>query len=252
MLGHCRRWKYARDDDGSYARLVQEQGEDVAAVLWLPGGTLMVSGLSTSAEALVVEDLQRRGAWPNRVFGPGPDGARWTQHLAAHHAKPAGVIRRHRVFVADAVRAPDGPPGTLRRTAAGDVPVVTAWSRAFAAEAMGGGEDAFVRFMAARLEEGDVHLWCDAQDRPACLVGVAAHSEHGARVGPVYTPPGQRGQGHAARATAALTQRLLDGGKRFACLFTDLANPVSNRLYPRIGYRPVDDVVEVGVLPGSA
>jgi predicted GNAT family acetyltransferase len=27
-------------------------------------------------------------------------------------------------------------------------------------------------------------------------------------------------------------------------LFTDLANPVTNRIYPRIGYRPLDDYLE--------
>ena len=42
--------------------------------------------------------------------------------------------------------------------------------------------------------------------------------------------------------TAALTQQLLDGGRRFCFLFTDLANPTSNSIYQRIGYRPVSDV----------
>ena len=35
---------------------------------------------------------------------------------------------------------------------------------------------------------------------------------------------------------------LLDGGRRFCFLFTDLANPTSNSIYQRIGYRPVTDV----------
>jgi predicted GNAT family acetyltransferase len=39
-----------------------------------------------------------------------------------------------------------------------------------------------------------------------------------------------------------LTQQLLDGGRRFCFLFTDLANPTSNSIYQRIGYRPVSDV----------
>jgi predicted GNAT family acetyltransferase len=31
-------------------------------------------------------------------------------------------------------------------------------------------------------------------------------------------------------------------------LFTDLANPVSNSIYPRIGYRPVHDALELAFL----
>jgi len=62
-------------------------------------------------------------------------------------------------------------------------------------------------------------------------------------VAPVYTPPEHRGRGYAAAATAAVTRRLLDAGTREVLLFTDLANPTSNRLYRRLGYRPVEEVV---------
>lgn len=29
------------------------------------------------------------------------------------------------------------------------------------------------------------------------------------------------------------------------CCFTDLANPVSNVIYPRLGFRPLQDAVEI-------
>jgi predicted GNAT family acetyltransferase len=60
----------------------------------------------------------------------------------------------------------------------------------------------------------------------------------------VYTPPELRGRGYASALTAALTGTLLDGGRRCCFLFTDLANPTSNRLYERIGYERVADVDE--------
>ena len=63
------------------------------------------------------------------------------------------------------------------------------------------------------------------------------------RIGPVYTPPERRGRGYASAATAALSQRLLDAGAEEVLLYTDLANPVSNSIYQRIGYRPVEDRV---------
>ncbi len=40
---------------------------------------------------------------------------------------------------------------------------------------------------------------------------------------------------------AALSQRLLDQGNTYCCLYTDLANPTSNAIYRHIGYRPVCD-----------
>ena len=47
-----------------------------------------------------------------------------------------------------------------------------------------------------------------------------------------------RGGGDRGRDAAAL-----DAGTREVLLFTDLANPTSNRLYRRLGYRPVEEVV---------
>jgi hypothetical protein len=35
----------------------------------------------------------------------------------------------------------------------------------------------------------------------------------------------------------------LDAGRRWCFLFTDLANPTSNRIYQAIGYRPIRDVL---------
>jgi predicted GNAT family acetyltransferase len=63
------------------------------------------------------------------------------------------------------------------------------------------------------------------------------------RVAPVYTPPEHRGRGYAAAATAVVSRAALDAGAREVLLYTDLANPTSNRLYARLGYRPVEDRV---------
>ena len=64
------------------------------------------------------------------------------------------------------------------------------------------------------------------------------------RVNAVYTPPGLRGRGYASACVAALSQKLLDEGRRYCFLFTDLANPTSNRIYQAVGYEAVVDVDE--------
>ena len=47
----------------------------------------------------------------------------------------------------------------------------------------------------------------------------------------------------AAGRPAAVSQAALDAGVRDVVLYTDLANPTSNALYQRLGYRPVEDRV---------
>ena len=61
-------------------------------------------------------------------------------------------------------------------------------------------------------------------------------------IGPVYTPPDRRGRGYASALVGGVTRDLLAAGRRFCFLYTDLANPTSNSIYQRVGYRPVADV----------
>ena len=63
------------------------------------------------------------------------------------------------------------------------------------------------------------------------------------RIGPVYTPPGRRGRGFGGAVTAAVSQAARDAGVAEVLLYTDLANPTSNAVYQRLGYRPVEDRV---------
>ena len=83
-------------------------------------------------------------------------------------------------------------------------------------------------------------LWAD-EGTPVSFAGYGGPTPNGIRVGPVYTPPELRRRGYASALTAALTRTLLDRGRKFCFLFTDLANPTSNSIYQRIGYRPVSD-----------
>jgi predicted GNAT family acetyltransferase len=69
------------------------------------------------------------------------------------------------------------------------------------------------------------------------------------RVGPVYTPPELRRRGYAAAVTAAISRAALDAGASAVLLFTDLANATSNALYQRLGYRPVEDRIELSFSP---
>ena len=77
---------------------------------------------------------------------------------------------------------------------------------------------------------------------PVSLVAYGNPTAHGVRIGPVYTPPEQRGRGYASACVAILSQHLLESGRTFCFLFTDLANPTSNHIYQTVGYNPVNDM----------
>src|SRR5205823_10825158 len=85
-------------------------------------------------------------------------------------------------------------------------------------------------------------LWDDGG--PTSVAGFGGATPNGIRIGPVYTPPELRRRGYASALVAALSQRMLDQGRRLCFLYTDLSNPTSNRIYRAIGYEPVCDSKE--------
>jgi predicted GNAT family acetyltransferase len=58
-----------------------------------------------------------------------------------------------------------------------------------------------------------------------------------------------RGRGYGGAVTVAATRLAQERGAGKVVLFTDLANPTSNALYQRLGYRPVEDRVMISFAP---
>ncbi|RFB58752.1 GNAT family N-acetyltransferase [Bacillus thuringiensis] len=78
------------------------------------------------------------------------------------------------------------------------------------------------------------------------LVSVAAKTrptKNNITVNFVYTPKEARKKGYASKCVAALSQRLLDEGYKTTTLYTDLANPTSNKIYQEIGYEQIAESV---------
>jgi predicted GNAT family acetyltransferase len=101
--------------------------------------------------------------------------------------------------------------------------------------------------MLARVQAGRVWFWVDETGMPVHLTGVNPPAFGVARVGPVYTPPAQRGRGWASNAVAEVSRRLQADGTR-VCLFTDQANPTSNKIYTALGFRPVVDMANLAII----
>ncbi len=67
------------------------------------------------------------------------------------------------------------------------------------------------------------------------------------RIAPVYTPREYRKHGYGGAATVAATKLVIERGAKAVTLFTDLANPVSNALYIKLGYQAVEDKVILAI-----
>lgn len=161
------------------------------------------------------------------------------------------VLMRQRLYRLGHLDEPAAVPGSARVAGACDYDLVLAWCEAFAADTAGLGLPAKA-IVDDRLGYGGVMLW-EVDGVPVSMAGRSRILADMARVGPVYTPPEHRRHGYGAAATAAVTRLALDAGARELVLFTDLANPTSNSIYQRLGYRPVSDrvILAFGASGGS-
>lgn len=181
------------------------------------------------------------------VVGPAGPAAAFAAAWAARTGVQPRLGRHERNFRLRRVIPPPPAPGELARARPEDRDTLAAWATAFHDEAIGSsGPPQDFDAMADRWIRGigrTAYLWID-DGRPVSLAGAGGLTPSGMRIGPVYTPPELRGRGYASNLVAGVSQLLLDSGRRFVFLFTDLANPTANRIYQAIGYEAVNDVDE--------
>lgn len=238
--------RYGEQDP--YFFTVEQAGEVVGCALRTPPHfPLAVTRMPEEALGPLVGQIADSDPELTAVMGPEAVVEGFGQEWTRQTGRPSQPGRRQRIYELTEVLPPERPvSGTLRPAVMEDLDLTARWGEAFDREVEFPQVDSRIR---ARVwtEDGGLFLWQDdtgSGPEPVCMAVAVGFTPHGARIGFVYTPPQHRGHGYGTACTAALSRRLLDGGKRFCCLYTDLANPTSNHIYQQIGYRPVCDVAE--------
>ena len=98
--------------------------------------------------------------------------------------------------------------------------------------------------LVARANQGKTFLWMDESETPVSMAVEVRETPQAGIIGGVFTPPELRGRGLARACVHQATAELLRRGKRLCGLFTDKHNPVSNRIYHQIGYRPIAEFAD--------
>jgi len=217
---------------------------------------LFVMPMPDPAARQVAAALVERGEEVMGLNGALPAARTLATELARRTGRRSRVHEHTRLHVLKKLVEPRvAPDGRPRVAVPADVELALAWFQAFhvdaaeqagrlAPEAEAEGERFDEKGIAQRIGEGRVWLWEDVLGTPVSLVGFNPPSFGVARVGPVYTPGAHRGHGYASVLTAHVSRLLRDSGTR-VCLFTDQANPTSNKIYAAIGYEPVVDMANL-------
>lgn len=234
-----------------YLGVVEDEGGQIALVAAMtPPFRMLLAAPPDSphldaACAQLIESL-RSGDWyvpgVNAESGLSERFARAWQAITGQGFERKMRLRAYQLK--QVIPPPNPPHGCLREVTEADIDLITRWRVAFMKEAMGEEEDeANVReIVAKRIAARDTYFWDD--HGPVSMCVRTRPTKHGISIGAVYTPPEKRGHGYASACVAAVSQMMLDSGKQYCTLFTDLDYPTSNEIYQKLGYVPVCDFTE--------
>jgi hypothetical protein len=233
-----------------YLAVIADRGSSALVAIRTPPHNLVLSEPGVpderiqAAVGLLVEDLL--GLHPDLpgALGPKSTAEPFARRWSAATGRAAQLAIAERIYRLVRVVPPRPPAGAWRLAADRDRALLAAWAVAFSEEAPPGA--VLLPDLDGMIERwirgigGATYLW-EVDGRPVSLVVAGSPTPHGIRIGPVYTPPAERRRGYASALTAAASEHQLSQGRRFCFLYTDLANPTSNRIYRAIGYEPVGD-----------
>ncbi|MGH3300747.1 MAG: GNAT family N-acetyltransferase [Streptosporangiaceae bacterium] len=220
------------------------------AVLQTPPFPLLVGTLPAGSVPGLLAVLAAERGLPAAVNLAATDEADFLTDWTAATRGAGTAGSRSRLYLLGSLVPPEpAPPGAARLAGQPDVDLLVSWSDAFLVEAGGAGPGNSRQIVADRLSHDGLTLW-ETGGEPVAMASLTRIVAGVARVIGVYTPPARRRRGYAGAVTAAVSRAALAAGATGVVLYTDLANPTSNALYQRLGYRPVADRVLLRLTTG--
>ena len=203
------------------------------AIQW-PGRAIVLGNLDQA-------ECQELANATMRIEYPGVRGsdqtARWfVEHAIAMGAEFEAPIPQRIHVLSKAAHYP-GVAGSARAVSAADTLLLFEWLAAFHQQAAPHNPPP-QQADAERAATSGRFLFWTVDEKPVSLAAVARRLRHAAAISYVYTPPEHRGRGYAGSVTAAVADQLFAEGKAAVCLHADLRNPISNRCYAKIGFKP--------------
>jgi predicted GNAT family acetyltransferase len=216
-----------------------------AAMRTPPFNLILASGTPDTALPLILGAIAKETTDISGIIGPKPLAKLAVDHWSEGTGQRARLQMQERIYSLARVIPPRPVGGRMRPARPTDLDLLAGWFHAFVVEAqphLDPSPEGARRNAEGWIAGGGLRIWED--DGLVAMAGASGPTPNGIRVGAVYTPPEKRRRGYASALVAALSQEQLDAGRKFCFLYTDLANPTSNKIYREIGYEPVLDVDE--------
>ncbi|MFF2240477.1 GNAT family N-acetyltransferase [Bacillus thuringiensis] len=226
---------------------VAKQGEDIAVVFLQ---TEEKKQIIVATSEIVEEDIVELAKKLTKVYPnvPGLIGnkkivQKLAEEIATLEQKKTTVAMEQGVYELKQVKKKWNGDGIFREVSSEELPLIEQWIYQFCEDVKLPTTKEEAKQTAHTLITNRSLFGLEVDGK---LVSVAAKTRpttNNITVNFVYTPKEERTKGYASSCVAALSQRMLGEGYKTTTLYTDLANPTSNKIYQEIGYEKLMESV---------
>lgn len=224
--------------DVTFAVLSNDEGVVMIAAK-VPGRNIVLSRAAQDGiETLVDAIAEQKWEFPG-IVGPADVAAAFSNGWTRVTGQKFNEYMDQIIYSLKTVTPADDVEGKMRLATEKDIPQVSAWFVGFSNDSHLPKSEKFTaeeakNIVPARIAENRIYVW-EAGGKAVAQAGVSS-TETSARISLVYTPQENRGKGYASALVAAVSQKMLNDGKKLCCLYADARNPVSNSIYRKLGY----------------
>ncbi len=247
ILGLALRLKQDRhaytEQDPLMAVVSDESGKNLAMAIMTPPFPMIVQSEPLHPQALeTLADALLKNGWNL----PGVNGVSEVSDAFAQiwdrmTGQIVGLLMSLRAYELRKVADLEYPTGEMRVAEEKDAQKVAEMQNAMREElVLQPGNAATVESALKTIQQQLTFFW--VVDGEVVSITTAVRPQiKGICISGVYTPPEFRRRGYARALVAEVTKEMLSRGFELTNLFTDLANPTSNKIYQEVGYKAVCD-----------
>ncbi|PLT30674.1 GNAT family N-acetyltransferase [Peribacillus deserti] len=238
-------------DELPFMALIESEGEVILSFLQTPPHNMIISSnksidpelLHFAAGELISEGVSLPGVIGSKELAES-FAAVWGERTGSRQQ----IEMNQRIYKLEKVNSIPKPIGRFAPAEHSHIPLILVWAKEFCKETG-------VLYEEARMQTSvresfaakSTFVWLDTDGHPVTMAKAGRKIENGTVVTLVYTPLELRGKGYASACVGELSREILKTSQ-FCCLYTDLANPVSNSIYMKIGYEPICDSIALKFL----
>jgi len=240
-------------DDWLMGTVIDDSGTVVLTVLCVRPFNLLlyepdsIKGKAVNSVKQLADELHRIGFIPPGVFAKTELARQFAVEFVASYkgSFKEKTISTMMLMKLDKLSSYKKANGFCRSLTEDDLTFVPFWEQAFCLDCHipAFSLDENRERIKTRIDK-DLHfIWEDGLPVSQAVNG--RDTPNGAVINWVYTPPLYRGCGYATSVVAKLVQSLLSRGKKYCCLFADVANPASCAVYRKLGFYDVCEFEEI-------